>query len=99
MSTALAATDIVRLSDPLATETIPLSYSTTTSAYATAAVTEGTVANYRAMDVQLIAPTSQYVKQWPLGREPSIALSTFIRIRVTAAVSVNCSCYVDFGTP
>lgn len=99
MSTALAATDITRLSDPGGTETIPLQYSTSLSGYATAAVTEGTVANYRSFDMQLIAPTSQYVKQWPLGREPSTLLSTFLRIRVTTSVTVNCSCYIDFGTP
>lgn len=97
MSTALAATDVSRIAAPLGTETIPLQYGTALSAYATAAVTEGTVANYNAFDVQLIAPTSQYVKQWPLGREPEAALSTFIRVRVTAAASVNASCYVIFG--
>ena len=97
MSTALAAADISRISDPLGTETIPLQYSTALSAFATAAVTEGTVANYYAYDVQLIAPTSQYVKQWPLGREPSAALSTFLRIRTTAPAAVNCLCYVIFG--
>ena len=87
-----------RLTSPLGTETIPLQYGTALSAYATAAVTEGTVANYNAFDIQLIAPTSQYVKQWPLGREPSTALSTFVRVRVTAGASVNCSCYVVFGS-
>jgi hypothetical protein len=97
MSTALAATDVSRITDPLGTETIPLQYSTSLSGYSTAAVTEGTVANYNAFDNQLIAPTSQYVKQWPLGREPSTALSTFLRIRVTAGASVNALCYVVFG--
>jgi hypothetical protein len=97
MSTALAATDVSRLSDPLGTETIPLQYSTALSAYSTTTVTEGTVANYYSYDNQLIAPTSQYVKQWPLGREPSAALSTFVRVRVTGAASVNALCYVVFG--
>jgi hypothetical protein len=97
MSTALAAADVDRMSDPLGTETIPLQYGTALTAFATGAVGEGTVANYRSFDVQQIAPTGQYVKQWPLGREPSCALSTFARIRVTAAASVNCYCYVDFA--
>jgi hypothetical protein len=96
MSTALAATDVSRMSDPLGTETAQLQYSTALSAYATTAVTEGTVANYNAFDLQLVAPTGQYVKQWPLGREPSAALSTFVRIRVTAGADVNCHCYVIF---
>lgn len=98
MSTALAATDVSRMSVPLGTETVPLQYSTALSGYATAAVTEGTVANYYAWDTQLVAPTSQYVKQFPLGREPSCALSTFVRVRVTAAASVNCHTYIVFGS-
>lgn len=98
MSTALAATDISRMSDPLGTETIPLQYGTALTGFATAAVTEGTVANAYMWDVQHIAPTSQYVKQWPLGREPSAALSTFIRIRTTAPAQVGCICYVDFAS-
>jgi len=96
LTTALAAADVDRISDPLGTETIPLQYSTALTSFAAGSSTEGTVANYRALDVQQIAPTSQYVKQWPLGREPGAALSTFVRIRVTAAASVNCYCYVDF---
>lgn len=56
--------------------------------------TEGTVANYRPLDIQLIAPTSQYVKLYPLGREPMIAVSQFIRIRVTAQNSVNAYAYI-----
>lgn len=55
---------------------------------------EGTVANYRPLDVQLIAPTSQYVHQFPLGREPMIAISQFIRIRVTAGAGVNAYAYI-----
>jgi hypothetical protein len=96
MSTALAATDVSRISDPLGTETIPLQYGTTLSGYSTTTVTEGTVANYYSWDNQLIAPTSQYVRDWPLGREPSAALSTFVRVRVTSAASVNALCWLIF---
>lgn len=95
MSTALAATDLGKY-EPLATETANLQYSTSLSGYATAAVTEGTVANYFAYDLQLLSPTAPYVKQFPLGREPSAALSTFVRVRVTAAASVNAYIYVAF---
>lgn len=55
---------------------------------------EGTVANYRGFDLQLVAPTSQYVKQFPLGREPMLAVSQFARIRVTASAAVNAYCYI-----
>lgn len=98
MPVALVAADVSRFSAPSAAETIPLQYGVSLSGYATVAgVTEGVVANYRALDAQLIAPSSQYVKQYPLGREPEIAPGTFLRVRATAAVSVNCFCYVIFG--
>lgn len=58
------------------------------------ATVEGTVANYRGFDLQLIAPTNQYVKQYPLGREPEVAASQFVRIRVTAGAAVNAYCYI-----
>jgi hypothetical protein len=43
---------------------------------------------------QLIAPTNQYVKQWPLGREPYCQASKFYRIRVTFGAAVNAYCYM-----
>jgi hypothetical protein len=55
---------------------------------------EGTIAAVRNFDLQLIAPTNQYLKQFPLGLEPVIQLSKFARIRVTAAVTVNAICYM-----
>ena len=58
------------------------------------ATAEGTVTATRMFDVQLIAPTNQYVKQWPLGREPMFDADEFMRIRVTAAGDENCYCYV-----
>lgn len=56
--------------------------------------TEGTITATRYGDLQFIAPTNQYVKQWPLGREFEVAISRFLRIRITAATSVGCYCYV-----
>lgn len=55
---------------------------------------EGTPGTCRIFDLQLIAPTNQYVKQFPLGREPIIQVSTFARIRVTAGTAVNAYCYM-----
>jgi hypothetical protein len=46
------------------------------------------------MDVQFIAPTNQYLKQFPLGREPMFKASEFLRIRVTAGAAVNAFCYL-----
>jgi hypothetical protein len=56
--------------------------------------TEGTVAAYRPFDLQTIVPPAQYVKQWPLGREPQGNLSTFVRVRVTANVTCNMYAYI-----
>lgn len=55
---------------------------------------EGTITAVRMLDVQLIAPTAQYVKQFPLGREPEVPVSKFLRIRVTAGTTVNAYCYI-----
>lgn len=55
---------------------------------------EGSITAARIGDVQLIAPTNQYVKQFPLGREFMVGISKFLRIRVTAAATVNCYAYI-----
>lgn len=93
MSTALAATDVGKLNNP-SQDASSLQYGTLLSGFATAAVTEGVVANARMFDMQFIQPTNQYVKQWPLGREPVIAVAQFLRVRVTSAASVGCFAYV-----
>lgn len=56
--------------------------------------TEGTTTATRMLDWQLIAPTNQFVKQWPLGLYPLVPVSKFLRIRVTAPASVGAACYV-----
>lgn len=103
MSTASLAADIMAYGDPNAPANtagaggIPLGLgSTALTGFATAAVTEGTVANYRSFDVQQIAPTNQYVKQFPLGREPELAATTFLRVRMNFAASVNALIEVVF---
>jgi hypothetical protein len=56
---------------------------------------EDTITVSRMFDVQLVQPTNQYVKQFPLGREPYMKPGTFFtRIRVTAAAAVNAYCYI-----
>jgi len=58
------------------------------------ATEEGTTTAVRMFDAQLIAPTSQYVKQFPLGREPKCIIGNSVRIRVTAGAAVNAYCYM-----
>ena len=72
----------------------PFNLSTTTSGFATGAVTEGTTTASRMADFQLIAPTNQYVQQFPLAREFEITPQKYLRVRVTFAVSVNMVCWL-----
>lgn len=60
------------------------------------ATAEGTITSTRYGDRQLVAPSNQYVKQYPLGREFFVPGGRFLRIRVTAPVAVNCACYVIY---
>jgi hypothetical protein len=102
MSTAYAAADVQLYGDPNAPANTagvsgePLNLSTTTSGFATAAVTEGVPTASRMVDLQIIQPTSQYVTQWPLGREFECIPGRFLRVRVTFATTVNMYCFVLF---
>jgi hypothetical protein len=102
MSTAYADVDIQRYGNgtgPAQGGTALLPIDTTgaaTSGFATTAVTEGTVANYRGFDLQMLPPTGPYVKQFPLGREPDLVAGHFLRVRVTFNTTVNRWCYVIF---
>jgi len=55
---------------------------------------EGTVGTVRQGDVQLIAPTNQYVFQFPLGAEFIVNPGEFMRIRVKFGAAINAICYV-----
>ena len=65
-----------------------------TSATGYTSSAEGTITAVRVFDVQLVQPTNQYIKQFPLGREPMISINKFGRIRVKAAAAVNAICYM-----
>jgi hypothetical protein len=65
-----------------------------TSATGYTASGEGSIAAIRLFDAQLIAGTNQYVKQFPLGREPVVAVGLFARIRVTFGAAVNAYAYM-----
>lgn len=66
---------------------------TTATCFHSGAGNEGTITATKTYDVQFVPPTGQYVKQWPLGREPGMGVSKFLRIRCTPAASVNCYAY------
>ena len=66
-----------------------------TAATGYTASVEGTITATRNLDgPQLIAPTNQFIKQFPLGTEPIIQLGKFGRIRVTFAAAINAYCYM-----
>ncbi|MCG3204079.1 MAG: hypothetical protein KCHDKBKB_00782 [Elusimicrobia bacterium] len=50
----------------------------------------------RIFDVQFVAPTNQYIKQFPLGQEPQVFALHYLKIRVTAGTAVNAYCYILF---
>lgn len=66
---------------------------TTSTGYNASA--EGSITAVRNLDgPQLIAPTNQFVKQFPLGREPIVQVGKFARIRVTFGATVNAYAYM-----
>lgn len=94
--TAHAAADITKLDanalaggDPT---TNLIQVGTTSTGYTSGG--EGTPGTCRIFDLQYVAPTNQYVKQFPLGREPIVQVNTFLRIRVTVTPAINCYCYI-----
>lgn len=98
--TAYAAADVFQFFDPGApantagTSGTPLNLGTAASGYTASA--EGSVTATRLGDVQLLAPTAPYFKQFPLGREFGVPAGDSLRIRVNFGAAVNALCYVTF---
>ena len=65
-----------------------------TSATGYTCTSEGSITATKVLDAQLVQPTGQYVKQFPLGREPKIIIGNCGRIRVKAAAAVNAIAYM-----
>lgn len=84
--------DAVAMGDPT---TDAVSVGTAATGYTASA--EGTITAVRLFDAQMVSPAGQYVKQFPLGREPVIKPALFGRIRVHAPATVNAICYVTVG--
>lgn len=55
---------------------------------------EGTITAVRMFDAQSVEPIGGYFKQFPLGERPIVAVSKFLRVRITAAASVLAYAYV-----
>lgn len=94
--TEFLAADIISLDPNTAavTDDFPFAFTAAGDESGYTATAEGTITAVREFDVQFIAPTNQYVKQFPLGREPMFKATEFLRVRVTAGAAVNAYCYV-----
>jgi hypothetical protein len=96
--TALAAADIIPHGDanaPVNTagvSGVPFNLGTAATGHTSTA--EGTITATRVLAGGLMAPTTQFVQQFPLGERPHILLGTSLRVRVTFAAAINCLTYV-----
>ena len=103
VTTAFGVNDVQTFTDPNAAANtsggsgLPLNLGVALSGFATASTTEGSyTAPTRMGDPQLIAPTGQYLKQFPLGREWYVPAGHFLHVRANFGTSVNMLCYVQF---
>ena len=98
--TASVANDITKLDNAAIAAGDPTTniFSVGTAATGYTATAEGTITSVRNFDIQQVAPTNQYVKQFPLGLEPRILQGNIARIRVTAGAAVNAYCYMVLET-
>ncbi|GAC1519370.1 MAG: hypothetical protein NVS2B16_25610 [Chloroflexota bacterium] len=94
--TASVAADITRMNNPLGPAASALLVTLGTAATGYTATAEGTITAVRMGDAQQIAPTNQYIYQFPLGNEFTIQAGKFGRIRVKFAVAVNCIAWLEF---
>ena len=86
--TAYVAGDIAKVNDPNApASSIQLGTALSGFSNTTTEVTPTTVSN---LETHFVPPTSGIYIQFPLGREPEIAIATFVRFRATAGASVTC---------
>lgn len=91
--TAHVASGIIKVNAPNDVASL-VTLGTAATGYTSSA--EGTTTASRLLDYQLIAPTGQYVIQYPLGREKEVNASKFLRVRVTFGTAVNAVCYVEW---
>jgi hypothetical protein len=94
--TATATADITQVDAEAIAANINTTFftlSTTTTGYT--ATIEGSVAAVRNLaGPQQIAPTNQFIEQFPLGYRPFLIVANYMRIRMTFGSSVSAYCYV-----
>lgn len=93
--TASANADIMPFDDPNApanASNSPFSLSTTATGYT--CTSEGSITTVSMKDLQLIAPTGEYVYEFSEGKRPGVKANDVLRIRVTFGAAVNAYCWV-----
>lgn len=80
-------------SDQAAASVAGLTLGTSATGYTSSS--EGTITTTRIFDCQHVAPTNQYIYQFPLGQEPKLIIGNATRIRVKAAAAVNAICWIE----
>ncbi len=93
--TASVDADVVKLggTDQAVASVAGLTLGVAATGYTSSA--EGTITATRMFDAQLVAPTNQYIYQFPLGQEPVLVIGNYTRIRVTAGTTVNAICWIE----
>lgn len=90
--TAHGASGIIKLNRPNDAASL-VTLSTTATGFTASA--EGTVgATSRLLMFRQVPPNGGYEYEFPQEMQPRMAVSRFLRIRVTAAAAVNASCWV-----
>ena len=98
--TAFAAADIMPFNDPNAPANtagatgVPLNLDVAASGYT--CTSEQAITATRMLDLQLIAPTGQYIHQFPLGERPAVKPGNILRVRTTFGAAVNALTYIVF---
>ena len=65
-----------------------------TSATGYTCTSEGSITVTRSFDLQLIAPTNQYVREFSLAARPKCIIGNAVRIRMHFGTAVNAACWV-----
>lgn len=87
--TAYGSADIYPVNQAAVNRTSALTLSTTTSGFT--CTSEGSITTVRYLDPpQLVPPTAPFYVQFPLGDEPEFVAADYVRMRITAPVTVNC---------
>ncbi len=99
--TSVAATVTAHVAADIAPQNVPTGLASGvtlgTAATGYTSTVEGTPAAVRMFDSLFVQPTGAYVFWFPLGEEPVVGASEFLRVRCKAAVAVNALCFVEWA--